>query len=51
MPYLYYSYHIHIHILYTYTGPMYTLCADLEDGTGQELMMCKKVVRIITIYS
>lgn len=24
-------------------SPVYTLCADLTDGTGQELMVCKKV--------
>jgi hypothetical protein len=24
-------------------SPMYSFCADLEDGTGRELMVCKKV--------
>jgi hypothetical protein len=24
--------------------PVYSLCADLEDGTGRELMVCKKVL-------
>mmetsp|Transcript_15091 Transcript_15091/g.15213 ORF Transcript_15091/g.15213 Transcript_15091/m.15213 type:complete len:744 (+) Transcript_15091:226-2457(+) len=26
-------------------SPFYSLCADLEDGTGRELIVCKKVLR------
>eukprot|EP01041_Mallomonas_annulata_P000779 gene779-1502_t len=26
-------------------SPVYSLCADLEDGTGRELMVCRKVLR------
>jgi hypothetical protein len=25
-------------------SPMFTLCADLENGTGQELLVCKKIM-------
>ena len=26
-------------------APVYSLCADLEDGTGRELMVCRKVMK------
>lgn len=26
-------------------APFFSLCADLEDGTGRELMVCRKVIR------
>ena len=32
-------------------APTYSLCADLEDGTGRELLVCRKVsVRIICLF-
>ena len=26
-------------------APLYSLCADLDDGTGRELMVCRKVIK------
>eukprot|EP01035_Chromulina_nebulosa_P022580 gene22580-29238_t len=26
-------------------APFYSICADLEDGTGRELMVCRKIIR------
>ena len=28
-------------------APVYSLCADLEDGTGRELLVCRKVSGIL----
>lgn len=30
--------------------PVFTLCADLEDGTGRELMACRKVAQSMTSH-
>ncbi len=30
--------------------PLYSLCADLEDGTGREIMVCKKVMTSMSAH-
>jgi hypothetical protein len=30
--------------------PVFTLCADMEDGTGRELMACRKIAQSMTSY-
>ena len=31
-------------------APVYSLCADLEDGTGRELLVCRKVMKSFTSH-
>ena len=31
-------------------APVYSLCADLEDGTGRELLVCRKVMKSMTSH-
>mmetsp|Transcript_18881 Transcript_18881/g.18190 ORF Transcript_18881/g.18190 Transcript_18881/m.18190 type:complete len:597 (+) Transcript_18881:44-1834(+) len=31
-------------------SPIYSLCADLEDGTGRELMVCRKVLQSMSSH-
>jgi hypothetical protein len=31
-------------------APFYSMCADLEDGTGRELMVCKKILQSRTSH-
>lgn len=32
-------------------SPFYSLCADMDDGTGREIMVCRKVTSTILVHS